>query len=430
MSIERIKRKGGVVWRVRWRDGGGRERSRVLGRKRDAEAFDAEIRRRKRAGDLATHSAGKENLADFAEKWFELYAAATLARSTLTSYASTWDRHVLPHLGGFALRDLTPELIQRYAAELRSAGVGPAALRRTLVLLQGVLQRAVEWGRIPANPARAVRKPAANRIRAVRPLSPPTVEQIRFELLGAGRNGDAALVSLLAYSGLRPGEALALTWEHVRDRTLLVERSNSDGEIKATKTGQRRTVRLLGPLATDLAEWPLASGRRAEAGLLFPNRRGGPWRESDWRNWRKRVYQPAARACGISGSRPYDLRHSFCSLLIYEGASVVEVARQLGHSATMTLDTYGHVFEEFEGSERVSAEEQIRRARDKLVSVLCPPAGPRKAGSKKTPANREPTPGFEPGTPSLRVNRICPLESPLGLYIQRGSVSSTLEGTG
>jgi integrase len=118
---------------------------------------------------------------------------------------------VLPRLGGLPLRDLTPELIQRYAADLRSAGVGPAALRRTLVLLQGVLQRAVEWGHLPANPARAVRKPSASRRRAVRPLSPLTVEQVRSELIAAGRKGDAVLVSLLAYSGLRPGEALALT---------------------------------------------------------------------------------------------------------------------------------------------------------------------------------------------------------------------------
>jgi integrase len=410
MSVERVKRKGGAVWRVRWRDGSGRERSRVLGRKRDAEAFDAEVRRRKRAGDLAVHSAGKETLADFAEKWFELYAAATLARSTLTSYASTWDRHVLPRLGGLPLRDLTPELIQCYAADLRSAGVGPAALRRTLVLLQGVLQRAVEWGHLPANPAKAVRKPSANRKRAVRPLSPLTVEQIRSELIAAGRNGDAVLVSLLAYSGIRPGEALALTWEHVRDRTLLVEQSNSDGEIKSTKTGQRRTVRLLRPLAIDLAELRLASGKRAQAGLVLPNGRGGPWRETDWRNWRKRVYQPAARACGVSGSRPYDLRHSFCSLLIYEGASVVEVARQLGHSPTMTLDTYGHVFEEFEGSERLSAEEQIRRARDKLVSVLCPPAGPNRRGKNKPPAKREADARIRTGDPFITSEVLWPAE--------------------
>jgi hypothetical protein len=57
MSIERIERKDGVVWRVRWRQA-GQNRSKVLGRKRDAEAFDAEIKRRKRVGDLAALDAG------------------------------------------------------------------------------------------------------------------------------------------------------------------------------------------------------------------------------------------------------------------------------------------------------------------------------------------------------------------------------------
>jgi hypothetical protein len=78
------------------------------------------------------------------------------------------------------------------------------------------------------------------------------------------------------------------------------------------------------------------------------------------------------KALELPGTRPYDLRHSFCSLLIHEGATVVEIARQLGHSPTMSLDTYGHVFDEFQGSDRLSAEEQIRRARAKYVSVLCP----------------------------------------------------------
>jgi len=53
VSIERVQRQGGAVWRVRWRDELNRERSKVLGTKRDAEAFDAEIRRRKRTGELA-----------------------------------------------------------------------------------------------------------------------------------------------------------------------------------------------------------------------------------------------------------------------------------------------------------------------------------------------------------------------------------------
>jgi ribosomal protein L15E len=59
MSIERIERKdGSVVWRVRWRQA-GQNRSKVLGRKRDAEAFDAELRRKRRTGELAALDAAR-----------------------------------------------------------------------------------------------------------------------------------------------------------------------------------------------------------------------------------------------------------------------------------------------------------------------------------------------------------------------------------
>jgi hypothetical protein len=55
MSVERVECKdGSVVWRVRWRQG-GRNRSKALGRKRDADAFDAELVRKKRTGELAQH---------------------------------------------------------------------------------------------------------------------------------------------------------------------------------------------------------------------------------------------------------------------------------------------------------------------------------------------------------------------------------------
>jgi integrase len=54
---------------------------------------------------------------------------------------------------------------------------------------------------------------------------------------------------------------------------------------------------------------------------------------------RRRVFEAAAERAGRGRVRPYDLRHSFVSLLIAEGRSIVEVARQAGHSATMALDT-------------------------------------------------------------------------------------------
>ena len=55
---------------------------------------------------------------------------------------------------------------------------------------------------------------------------------------------------MLGYAGLRPQEALALEWRHVRERTLLVERALSDGQLKALKNRrQPRTVALLAPLS-------------------------------------------------------------------------------------------------------------------------------------------------------------------------------------
>ncbi len=92
------------------------------------------------------------------------------------------------------------------------------------------------------------------------------------------------------------------------------------------------------------------------------------------------------RAVGLKGARPYDLRHSFISLLIHEGRSVVEVARQAGHSPTMTLDVYAHAFDEFDIAERISAENQIAQAR-RNVSELCPPDLDEAEKTQETPAN-------------------------------------------
>lgn len=110
--------------------------------------------------------------------------------------------------------------------------------------------------------------------------------------------------------------------------------------------------------------------------LIFPAPDGSPWDADRARNWRKRAFAEAAEAAGVPKARPYDLRHSFVSLLIAQGASVVEVARQTGHAPTMTLDTHAHLFDELDGNQGASAEDLIRAARTQTaspeVSVLCP----------------------------------------------------------
>jgi integrase len=174
-------------------------------------------------------------------------------------------------------------------------------------------------------------------------------------LLARGR--EPALLVVLAYAGLRPGEALALEWRHVRERTLVVEQALSDGRVKSLKNRRPRAVRLLEPLRDDLEP------RRAPAGPVIARSDGGLWRETDWRNWRRRVFRPAAVAAGLPSARPYDLRHSFASLLIAEGRlSIVEIAAQLGHNPTVCLDIYGHVMVERKDGAASSAEALIQQA--------------------------------------------------------------------
>jgi integrase len=364
VSIEMVKPG---VWRVRWREG-SRNRSRVLGRRRDAEAFDAEVKRKRRLGELALMERGTESLADFVQEWYAKYAVPNLEPRTIDLYEWLLNSHILPGLGCLPLRELSTETITGWRADLATKGLGTESQRKALKLLRGVLQRGVEWKRIPDNPARLVKLPRAESRPEVRPLPPEKVEAMRAHFLAANQLDHAALVSLLGYAGLRPQEALALSWSQVRDRTLLIEQRVVGGEIRrSTKTRQNRTVRLLAPVVQELKELRMWQRRPSDEALLFVGPGGRPWTETTLGNWKRRAFAPAKAAAGVPEVTPYTLRHSFASLLIWEGRPITYVAAQLGHSPAMTLSTYAHVFEEFEDVDRTSAEEAIQRARGRFV---------------------------------------------------------------
>src|SRR3954447_21576815 len=158
---ERRRRDGStyIVWRVRWWDETHRQRSKSFDRAADARGFEAKIRTLKRTGALADLDAGRETLAEFVDEWWRVYAGPNLERATLRSYASFWNSHALPRLGEVPLRELTPQRIAYFRADLEQAGVGIEAIRKTMTMLQGVLQRAVEWGRVPTNAVKMTRKP-------------------------------------------------------------------------------------------------------------------------------------------------------------------------------------------------------------------------------------------------------------------------------
>jgi hypothetical protein len=98
MIERRIRRSGEVVWRVRWRDHLGRNRSREIGSKREAQAFDDEMRRRRRTGELALFDAGRETLDE--------YVIGTWVRSTRRIWRRVHGRSTRAHTTGTLRRGL------------------------------------------------------------------------------------------------------------------------------------------------------------------------------------------------------------------------------------------------------------------------------------------------------------------------------------
>ncbi|MCW3010788.1 MAG: site-specific integrase [Solirubrobacterales bacterium] len=150
-------------------------------------------------------------------------ARSRLQPETVNGLERLFDVRVRPRFGDVELRRIRPRMVAQWRAELLAEGAGVETGRRTMNLLQAIFTVAVEWGEATANPVSVVRKPKQGRKRAVQPLDPEQVEAIRAAMLAEGRERSALMVSVLAYSGLRPGEMLALEVRHVRERTLLVE---------------------------------------------------------------------------------------------------------------------------------------------------------------------------------------------------------------
>src|ERR1019366_1261284 len=372
MSVHPITRQdGGRAYKVRWREQ-GRNRARTFTLKRDADAFDREVERRRQLGPLAVQQLtdrGPTLGAWITDRWAPEHAA-TLEQSTRERYANAYAVHIAPWLDDVPLGEITVARLRAWQSARVKAGVSPGTIHKCRTLLSSVLRHAAESEAIAANPLSLVRAPKNGQRDAVRPLAPATVERIRAALVDppsreiVAVSRDALIVSLLAYAGLRPGELRALRWSDVAENTINVQRgANPDGSIKATKTGQRRSVRLLVAVAQDLREYRLAIGRPTERSLILQTDEGQAWSKTDWQMWRVDRGAPACRAVGLEVPRPYDLRHSFASLLLAEGRQPLYVARQLGHSLAVLLTTYAHLIDEYADAQNIDANAEIGKAR-------------------------------------------------------------------
>jgi integrase len=233
-----VREKPNGKHEVRWLEASGRRRGRTFTRERDAIRFAAKTRTVLELGGVVILDEEIPTLAAFVEEYWRVHAIPNLSANTRATYKRVWVKHVLPRLGDMRLRAITPGVVNLQLVQpMRRAGAGDAVIRKTLGMLQGVFGLAVVHDLVPTNPVRPVRKPPQRR-REAKPLWPTLVEAIRAQL----GPRDATLVSVLAYAGLRPEEALALRWRDVRVDGLVIERALALGEFRRTKTGHERTV--------------------------------------------------------------------------------------------------------------------------------------------------------------------------------------------
>jgi integrase len=249
MTVRKVTTKDGARWEVRGRVGGRGSKSirkRFL-RKEDADRWATQRLRAKQLGEFIPSS--RLTLDEYAAGWWTEYAEKELAPKTRQMYGALWKKYVKSRLATVPLSALSVPVASEFQRELQAKGVGGPTILKTLTMLQSICRHAQIDGLIRDNPFKPLRKPSQRPTRIPIRVSPAQVEALRQNV---PTDRDQALISLIAYSGLRPGEALALTWADIRDNTINVDKVLSLGNVKATKTGMKRAVRLLGPVSEDL----------------------------------------------------------------------------------------------------------------------------------------------------------------------------------
>lgn len=245
--------------------------------------------------------------------------------------------------GSFGRRPLVsvrPSEVQSWAADI-SRRQSAATARHSLGVLLRVFDYAVRDGAIHRNPAAGIRLPKVQG-NDPRPLTHEELWRL-VDRLKAPR--DRLLVLVAGYCGLRWGELAALRWLDVdlQRNTLRVARAYSEeaprGDMSPVKDHQARTVPIPGVVSDELAKMGV---EQKPDRLVFPSANSTPLRN---RNFRRDVFDDAVHALDLDIT-PHNLRDTAASLAIQAGASVVAVARLLGHeSAATTLNHYANARE-------------------------------------------------------------------------------------
>lgn len=343
-------------WQVRHIDPTGRERSKNFARRSDAERFLHAVETAKLRGTWTDPRAGRISFA----QWNDQVQASRLhlTYSTQSRDDSVIRSMVLPRFGDTPLLAIDPPAIRAWVAGLVADGYAPSTVRRAYILLQMVLELAVEDGRIPRSPCRRISLPKVES-EEKRFLSADEVVGLAEAIHPQYR----AFVFTAAYTGLRPGELVALRIDRL---DLLRRQLRVEEPLKSPSA--RRTVSFPPFVAEELARHLATSSGREHRVFTAPE--GGPIRMS---TWRRRFWYPAVDTTVGRPMRPHDLRHTHAALLIAAGEDPYVISKRLGHaSIRTTYDIYGHLFE---GRDREAADRLEEVARRALTDTRRTPDG-------------------------------------------------------
>lgn len=300
------------------------------------------------------------------ERWMPA-TRRNLSPTTWTERRRVIVNHIVPYIGSVPLQELEPAHLNQLYTELLengkargSGGLSKKTVREVHVILRKALKDAGRWGLVERNVADLADPPSAtaaamSRYRSIMTWTP---DQLRTFVAHAIDDDWHPLWLVAASTGLRRGELLGLAWEDVdllRAR-IAVRRSlvTVDGvphlrEATKSRTSMR-VVDIDRRIAEELLHHRERQGRRRshldaawhDHDLVF-DRGDGVWLNPDHVSKR---FRKLTEAAGVPRLRFHDLRHTHATLLLDAGENVKVVQERLGHhSASFTLDTYGHVTE-------------------------------------------------------------------------------------
>jgi integrase len=354
-------RKRGDNWYV-FVEHHGRRIARSVGpSKKRAEQLCRELNAKLVLGDLSIFGKVESKIplfSDYGQTWLRQYADIECKPSTVAGYRSILDTRLNPLFGELPVNQITRNQVKDFLSDLAKSGLSRNTLRNTLCTLRVILNQAIEDGLIDRNPAARL----GRFTKSEKPKFQATAltHQESETLLASTREvcpDYFALFLTALRAGLRRGELVALKWGDIQfgssdrdpNRYIFVQHNYVARQFTTPKSKKSRRVDLSRQLRGMLLELrdrrmlrAFTAGKSSIADeLVFPSPEGNVL---DPDNLVKRYFLPAIEHAGLRRIRFHDLRHSFGSLLIQGGASLVYVKEQMGHSSIqVTVDTYGHL---------------------------------------------------------------------------------------